>query len=159
LRRIISSALSNLVRWGLQGGAHAEVLTRLQTAIERVGDIHLRYLLLAPVTCGWLQVQDFERVHRLLERLDMSHLEQTGFHEKLLSLAYSETLNRSLIQDFRNLCLKVLLATPTRTEAFIDALTAWLGSRVAVMPERPVKVQFVGAMLQVHQSLTESQET
>jgi hypothetical protein len=55
-----------LVRWGLQGDAPAETMTQLQTAIERVEDIYLRYLLLAPVMCGWLQVQDFGRVHRLL---------------------------------------------------------------------------------------------
>jgi hypothetical protein len=144
-----------LVRWGLQGDAPAEVLTQLQTAIERVGDIHLRYLLLAPVTCGWLQVQDFGRVHRLLERLDMSHLERAGFHEKLLSLTYSETLNRPLLQDLRNLCLEVLLATPTTTEAFIEVLTAWLDLRVAGMSEQRVKVQFVEAMLEFHQRLGE----
>jgi len=147
-----------LVKWGLQGDAPAEAMTQLQTAIERVEDITLRHLLLAPVACGWLEAQDFTRVRHLLDRLDVNHLKRAGFYEKLSSLARLGTLDKVVLQDLRDLYLEVLLLTPTNTEAFIDAMTAWLELRLAVMREHGVKVKFIKAMLQLHQSLMGSQK-
>jgi hypothetical protein len=88
----------------------------------------------------------------------MSHLERAGFHGKLSSLARLKTLDMVVLQDLRDLCSEVLLLTPTHTEAFIDALTAWLDLHVASMSQRSVKVQFVEAILQFHQRLTEAQK-
>lgn len=144
---------SALVRWGVQLDTQHAFITELENIAQDIRDIDLRQLVLAPIAFGYLASHDFQHARQLLERLDTRQLEWAGFYEMLASITRSGGLVSDVLQSYKGLCLDALLAAPTTSEAFCDALTAWLGLRFTELRAGEPQEKFVEAMVQLHRSL------
>jgi hypothetical protein len=146
-----------LVKWySLRDYPNAD-LAVLQTNIEGIEDIDLRSLLLALITCGWVEARELNRARLLVDVLDVSELERGGVHDSLATLSRARSIDRTTLKNLNDLSLHLALLTPPDTEAFVEALTAFLNTRVKMMPAGVEREQYITAMLNTHQSLLASE--
>lgn len=123
-RRLLDET-RELAGWCVASPVSLDRIFDLQATLSALANRNLRFLLLAPVSCAWLALGNYDRALAAARIAGSASLSQANFHERLRARA-STPMDEAQHLSFEPMVLDVLLSTSLKDgDALEELLVAW----------------------------------